>query len=78
MTDNFDQVLANFHYISQKKIANQLYERDQSNFSFDRQNGQFSDYQFFQLDQFNHQDVLVVNKVKFFQPLLGKKNKVAK
>ena len=79
MTDNFDQVLANFHYdLPKGKIANQpLPERDQSKLLvFDRQTGQFSDYQFFQLDQLlTDQDVLVVNESKVFPArLLGKKN----
>lgn len=79
MTDDFDQVLANFDYdLPKSKIANQpLTERDQSKLlMFDRQTALFSDHQFFQLDQFlTDQDVLVVNESKVFPArLLGKKD----
>ncbi len=79
MTDNFDQVLANFDYdLPKSKIANQpLPERDHSKLLvFDRQTGQLRDQHFFQLDQFlTDQDVLVVNESKVFPArLLGKKN----
>jgi S-adenosylmethionine:tRNA ribosyltransferase-isomerase len=79
MQDEFSQVLADFHYdLAKNKIANQpLSERDQSKLLFfDRQSGQFSDYHFFQLDQFlNQHDVLVLNESKVFPArLLGKKD----
>jgi len=79
MSDNFSQVLANFHYtLAKNKIAHQpLSGRDQSRLLFlDRQTGQYSDHHFFQLDQFlNEQDVLVLNESRVFPArLLGKKD----